>query len=132
VHELSIALGLVDAACEELGKLGGSARVSVLRLKVGALSGVVSEALMFSFDVAAAGSPLEGARLDIEEIPVAAFCEACGGERTLRNPHHLQCPSCGAPASTVVRGRELELVALEVIDDAPDCPGTPESAAEER
>lgn len=65
MHELSIAMSLVETVCEELPRLG---RVSVksVRIRVGPLSGVVPDALAFAFDVAAADSPIAGARLDIE------------------------------------------------------------------
>jgi len=68
MHELSIAVSLVDAVCDELPKLG---RVSVrsVRVRVGALSGVVGDALTFAFEVATDASPIAGARLDIEQTP---------------------------------------------------------------
>jgi len=54
MHELSIAMSLVDAICDELPKLG-SVTVRSVRIRVGALSGVVPDALTFAFDVAADG-----------------------------------------------------------------------------
>lgn len=68
MHELSIAVSLIDAICDELPRLG---RVSVrsVRVRVGALSGVVADALTFAFDVAADSSPIAGARLEIEPTP---------------------------------------------------------------
>jgi len=65
MHELSIAMSLVDAICDELPKLG-NVSVQSVRVKVGALSGIAAEALTFAFDVAAEGSPIAGARLDVE------------------------------------------------------------------
>ena len=66
MHELSIALSLIDAICEELPRLGEGARVRAARLRVGDLSGVAADALTFAFDVASADSPIAGARLEIE------------------------------------------------------------------
>ena len=65
VHELSIALSLVDAVCEELPKLG-AVRVAAVRLRIGAMSGVAPDALEFAFDVAAGDTPIAGAELAIE------------------------------------------------------------------
>jgi Zn finger protein HypA/HybF involved in hydrogenase expression len=65
MHELSIALSLVETVCEELPRLGG-AQVRSIHLRIGALSGVAPEALTFAFDVAAEASPLAGAKLEIE------------------------------------------------------------------
>jgi hydrogenase nickel incorporation protein HypA/HybF len=65
MHELSVAMSLVDAICEELPQLG-AVTVHSVRIRVGALSGVSMEALMFAFDVAADGTPIAGARLIVE------------------------------------------------------------------
>jgi hydrogenase nickel incorporation protein HypA/HybF len=112
VHELSIALSLVDVACEEAGRLGG--RVCALHLRIGALSGVVPEALISSFEMASAETPLEGSRLVIEAVPVVVFCPTCRAERELSSVQAFCCAECGTPTPQVERGRELELVALEI------------------
>jgi len=67
MHELSIALSLIDAVCEELPTWGRDVSVKSIRVRVGPLSGVVPHALAFAFEVAVADSPLAGARLDIEQ-----------------------------------------------------------------
>jgi len=112
MHELSIAVSLIDMAAEEAERLG--VRVEALHLRLGPLSGVVSDALLFSFDLAAAGTSIEGARLEIEDVPVVVFCPACGEERQLPGIQCFQCPVCGTPTPDVIRGRELELATLEV------------------
>jgi hydrogenase nickel incorporation protein HypA/HybF len=66
VHELSIAVSLVELACEEVERRQLQ-RVQALHVRVGPLSGIVTDALRFSFDVAAAGTPIEGALLKLEE-----------------------------------------------------------------
>jgi hydrogenase nickel incorporation protein HypA/HybF len=118
VHELSIAMSLVDVACDELPRLGEGARILAVRVRLGPLSGVVKEALLFSFDVAANGSPLEGARLDVEDVPVTVYCAACAAVRELEVAYRLRCPVCDEATPEVVSGRELQLVALEVSDAA--------------
>lgn len=118
MHELSVALSLVDAACEKLATLG-DVRVEAVCIRIGPLSGVVKEALSFCFEAATAGTAIEGARLDIEDAPLVAFCPNCLEERQLTNPQHLRCPVCGEPTPHLVHGRELELTALEVHDCAP-------------
>lgn len=121
MHELSIATSLVEAAGEEAAQRG-AARVLAVHLRVGALSGVVCDALAFSFEVAAAGTPLEGARLEIEEVPVVVFCPACRAEKPL--PDFIRCcPDCGAPTPEVRQGAELEITALELAPSlTPACP----------
>jgi hydrogenase nickel incorporation protein HypA/HybF len=118
MHELSIAVGLIELAVEEAARQG-NVRVATVYLRIGVLAGVVSDALRFSFDLAAEGTPIEGARLEIEELPVTVCCARCGGDRTIADRQRIRCPMCGKPA-TVVGGRELELAAMEVIDVATD------------
>jgi hydrogenase nickel incorporation protein HypA/HybF len=115
MHELSIALSLVDIASEEMTRLG-CVRVDAVHLRLGILSGVVKEALLFSFAAAASGTPLDGARLEIEEVPVTAWCDECSAERRLAAAAFRRCPVCAAPMATIVRGEELELVGLEIHD----------------
>lgn len=72
MHELSIANSLAELAMEA-AENSGIEQVKALYLKLGALSGVVKEALEFSFDVAVQGTSLEGAKLIIEDVPVSVF-----------------------------------------------------------
>ena len=65
MHELSIAISLVDAAIEEAARLGVE-RVQAIHLRLGARSGVVPDALATSYEVARQGTPLQAARLVIE------------------------------------------------------------------
>lgn len=117
MHELSLAYNLVEIA-EEAARSAGAppARVEAVRLRLGAQAGVVAEALLFAFDVAAQGTPLEGAALRVEPVAAAIYCTECGAERELDEPRLLACPLCGAPASRLIRGREMEIVALELRD----------------
>ena len=113
MHELSIALSLVDAAREEAVRHNASA-VSAVHLKLGALAGVVKEALLFSYGLAIEGTPLEGSQLIIEEVPVVVFCPVCRERRHIRSLQSFCCVTCEAPVTDVVEGRELEVVGLEI------------------
>jgi hydrogenase nickel incorporation protein HypA/HybF len=112
LHELSIALSIVEGAGEEVTRQGGG-RVCSVYLKLGPLSGVVKEALLFSYDLACEGTPLEGSNLIIEDIPVRLDCKQCGSEADAVSIQCLQCCRCGSPGR-VVSGTELEMFALEM------------------
>ena len=112
MHEFSIAMGIVEAAMEEAQQR--HVQVSAVHLRLGALSGVVKDALLFSYEVACQDTPLEGSRLLIEEVPVAVFCPYCKAKRVLESVQLFACPECGAPAGEVLQGKELEVFALEV------------------
>jgi hydrogenase nickel incorporation protein HypA/HybF len=108
VHELSVAGSVVEAVLDRTG----TARVTVLRLAVGRLSGVVPDALRFCFDLVVEGTPLEGAQLLIEEPPGRASCAACGADFAV-DDLVLLCP-CGSADVAVTAGRELLVRSVEV------------------
>ncbi len=113
MHELSIALSLVEGVLEQTEKQGGL-KVEAVHLKLGVLSGVDKDALSFSYTVAIEGTPLAQSRLVIEEVPLTIHCPSCGGERTLAAMEDFSCPICKTPAQDIVRGREIEITGLEV------------------
>ena len=112
MHELSIAMSIVEMAEEEALRHGG--QVSAIHLKLGALSGVVKEALLSSYEMACEDTPLAGSRLIVEEVPIVVFCGQCQARRGLSSAQWFCCPDCGTPTSEVVQGKELEVVALEI------------------
>jgi hydrogenase nickel incorporation protein HypA/HybF len=114
MHELSIALSLLDAI-DATASREGATRVASVRLRLGRMSGVVREALLFSWDLARADTVAGDAELVIDDVPVAVWCPRCEAERSIRDGEGLTCSQCGEVAPTIVRGRELELVALEVV-----------------
>ena len=114
MHELSLAMGILDSVADQAAKRGIE-RVSVVTLRVGAMSGVVRDSLRFSWELACADTVAAGSRLEIEDVPLAVFCERCAQEKTLERLI-LRCPACGGPTPRIVRGREFQLVSMEVPD----------------
>ena len=77
MHELAIAESLVEAVQARTGKR----TVHSVRLQVGRLSGVVPDALTFAFELAVRGTPLEGARLLIDEPAGRLHCRTCQADQ---------------------------------------------------
>jgi hydrogenase nickel incorporation protein HypA/HybF len=73
MHELSIALSIVELAEEEAATR--NTRILAVHLNLGCESGVVKEALLASYEMACAGTVIEGAPLLIEEIPAGREIE---------------------------------------------------------
>ena len=121
MHELSIAYELVNSAVAAAEDVGGT-KVNTVYLRLGALSGVVKDALLFGFEIAAQGTLLEGAHLVVEETPVVVYCEVCAKDVALASIQRFICSICGAPTARVVQGREIELRSLEVETDGGDLP----------
>jgi len=113
VHELSIALSIVEAAEEESNRLGGR-RIRAVHLRVGRLSGVVRRALEASYEMACEETALAGSRLVIEDVPVVAHCALCDANAPVRSIQDMRCEVCGAPVSDIVEGRELLVTGLEI------------------
>jgi hydrogenase nickel incorporation protein HypA/HybF len=109
VHELAIAQSIV----ETIGERCAGARVTRVRLSIGKLSGVVPDAVRFCFDLAAAGTPVAGAVLDIEVPAGWARCRSCGDEHGIDDLIPL-CP-CGSADLDVLRGQSLTIRSVEVI-----------------
>jgi hydrogenase nickel incorporation protein HypA/HybF len=112
MHELSIAGSIADLATEEARSR--NVHVLAVHLKLGALSGIVEDALLGSYEMVTAGTPLEGSRLLIERVPVVAFCHTCNALRTIPSIQSMRCPECDTLAPDVREGRELQVFALEV------------------
>jgi hydrogenase nickel incorporation protein HypA/HybF len=118
MHELSIAMSIVELAEEEAERRG--VQVTAVHLKLGLLSGVVKDALLSCYEMACEGTPLQGSCLLAEDVPVVIFCPSCRAERPLNSIQLFCCPECGTPASEVVQGKELEVVAMEIQECAPN------------
>jgi hydrogenase nickel incorporation protein HypA/HybF len=74
---------------------------------------VVPSALAFSFDLVVQGTPVEGAELEIDEVPVTGECRACGAENRLES-FPLLCNSCGSHDLEILTGEELYVESLEL------------------
>lgn len=112
MHELSIAMGIVEVALDEAKQRG--VQVTAVHLRLGALSGVVKDALLFCYEVACQDTPLQGSHLLVEDVPVTIFCARCQEKRVLTSVQSFVCPECSTPTMNILQGKELEVFALEV------------------
>ncbi len=114
MHELSIAQSIADIVRQHAPD---GAAVRAVRVAVGRMSGVVPESLEFCFDAVVSDTPLEGARLEIERIPVRAACARCRDVFTVEEPA-FACPACGSTDIELVAGMELQVLEIEVAQGA--------------
>jgi hydrogenase nickel incorporation protein HypA/HybF len=106
---------LVESLEEELANQG-DVTVSAVNLRIGALTGLVPEALEFSWEIASDDSVLKGSRLAIEIVDAAGYCPQCREERIIANLQSFRCPVCLTPITKITGGHELEILTLEVLD----------------
>jgi hydrogenase nickel incorporation protein HypA/HybF len=113
MHELSIAMSIIELLEEESEKCGG-ARVTAVHLRLGELSGVEKQALLGSFQLACEQTQFKNAGLVVEDIPIRIFCPTCNAPRPISSVQLFRCAECGTPSGEIVQGKELEVVALEI------------------
>ena len=112
MHELAVTQGVVDAVTGRTG----SAPVATVRVRVGRLSGVVPDAMRFCFELVTAGTPLEGAALEIEQPEGRGHCRSCGTDLVLADL--LLLCDCGSADVEVVAGRELAVASVVLVEPA--------------
>lgn len=108
MHELGITRNIVAIVSEHAGE----AQVKRVSLDIGKLSAIMPDAIRFCFDVCSKDTILEGATLEINEIPGVARCEACGAEFEIDQPFgHCQ---CGSNHIRCIAGEEMKIKEMEV------------------
>ncbi len=115
MHEMGIARSIVEIAISAIPPEIENPRIERVNLRIGRLTAVMPESLRFCFGIAASETPLAGAMLDIEETPIVAECGECGGKTTMEQPPFV-CGFCGCNRITIVSGRELAVLSIEMED----------------
>jgi len=114
VHEVSVALGMI----EELLRIAGennAKKITKVKLKIGKMSGIVNDSLMFAFDAVKLEHPLlSSAELSIEEMPLVYKCTDCGNTFQLEDVAFPACSECGSYRLKIISGEEQHIENVEV------------------
>jgi hydrogenase nickel incorporation protein HypA/HybF len=108
MHELAITESVVEAVAERLGE----SRAAKVTLEIGRLSGVVPDSIRFCFEICAQGTALEGASLEIVQIPGRVLCGSC--RREFETNDGIGLCACGSADLAFLSGRELRIRSVEV------------------
>jgi hydrogenase nickel incorporation protein HypA/HybF len=111
MHELSMARRIVETVRRHLPSCGGRGVKSVT-LKLGEFTRIAPESLELWFEMAAEGTPAQGAKLKIETVPPRCRCAGCGAGFEAGRIIAL-CPSCGKSGVEWIGGNELDVVEVE-------------------
>jgi hydrogenase nickel incorporation protein HypA/HybF len=111
MHELACAEGILGVALDAVQ----GAPVRRIRLRIGALHGIVADSLQFCFQLAAQDTPAADGQLLLTTIPVVVRCRSCGAESAGGSPP-FQCRVCDALDVAVVTGEEVLIDGVEVDD----------------
>ena len=122
MHEMGLISSILESVIP-VARQAGAQRICTVALRIGDMREVVPEALEFAWDVLREEDPLTcDAALTFEEVHPHSRCLACGAEFD-HDRFHLRCPECGSAETHLMRGRELDIVSLEIEtpdeDDAP-------------
>ncbi|MEH1950171.1 MAG: hydrogenase maturation nickel metallochaperone HypA [Nostoc sp.] len=108
MHELGITQNIVAIVTEN----AKGAKVQRVLLEIGKLSAIMPDAIRFCFDICTQGTVLEGAILEIVEIPGLAKCRQCGAEIAIDKPFGI-C-NCGSVQLDLITGEELKIKEIEI------------------
>ena len=112
MHELAITHNILNVALDE-AKAVQAKRITQINLRIGELSGVVTDSVQFYFDFLSKDSIAEGSMLSFELIPTQLKCRHC---LTTFNPKDIlwNCPNCQSQSIEIISGRDFLLESLEV------------------
>lgn len=112
MHELSIVANLFEIL-EEKAEEKKAQKITLVKLQVGALSGVVPEFLKTAFDIYKKDTLASEAELKVEEIPLKVKCQKCHQE-IVKNDFIFICDKCGSMELKTLAGTELLLEKIEM------------------
>lgn len=112
MHEYPITKRIIEIA-QEYATANNAQEVKVINLVVGDYSGYVASSIELYFDIIAAGSPCEKARLNIERVKPKLCCNQCGAYFE-RKPYSFECPRCQGEGSPTEIGQEFYIKSILV------------------
>lgn len=94
MHELSICRGIIDVARTALAEQAvPGARPSTVTVRIGRLTGIVADSVRYYFDLLTLDTPLAGATLLIDEVPIRGRCADCEARFEI-DTLAFTCPAC--------------------------------------
>lgn len=114
-------MALATQLARVVGRAASGRQVFTVRVAVGALRQVVPASLDYAWGFVIAGTPLEGADLQLQLIGVEVECSA-GHITQVTGELSYDCAQCQAP-TRIVRGEEFTVLDIDVA--AADEPAAP-------
>jgi hydrogenase nickel incorporation protein HypA/HybF len=107
MHERSLMKALLRRVENVAAEHPGS-RVLSIRVRVGEFSGVDPELFASAYDDLITDSPIHGAALELDRVPLEALCEQCGSDFRIER-FNFRCENCGSVNIAVRGGEEMLL-----------------------
>lgn len=112
MHELSMCGSIADT----VKRHAGDRPVAAIYLRIGRLRQVVPETLVYCWDLVSADTELEGATLEVEDVPASILCKSCGAACELDDLPLFLCSACGGVDLDVVSGEEFMITAIDLLE----------------
>jgi hydrogenase nickel incorporation protein HypA/HybF len=120
VHEMGITAEVIQAV-SEAAQRADAVRVNRVTVTIGELTAIMPDALQFAWEALTPGTVVEGAVLEVVQVPARSRCGECGTEFE-HDQYDRLCPSCGNFMCEVIAGNELRIDDVDVdlaADEAP-------------
>ncbi|MCP4022192.1 MAG: hydrogenase maturation nickel metallochaperone HypA [Desulfobacteraceae bacterium] len=114
MHEMGIAEQLAQIAIDSIPADIENPKVEIVNLRIGKMAAIVEHSLTFCFEIIVKDTPLEGARLEIDFVPVMVHCTGCDNEWEVEGPV-FQCPNCKEGKVEMLSGREIQITSIELV-----------------
>jgi hydrogenase nickel incorporation protein HypA/HybF len=115
MHEAGIVSSVLEIAEDEARKRGARS-IRVVKMRVGEFSGVAVESLQFAFEALKVDTMAAGGQLEIERVPMLAWCTRCEAPVKPDANLVLWCPRCSSPLE-VRSGQELDVEYIEIEEE---------------
>ncbi|GLW99994.1 hydrogenase maturation nickel metallochaperone HypA [Microtetraspora sp. NBRC 16547] len=119
MHEFGIAEAILDA----VEKRAAGRTVRHARVRAGALLRITEPAISQAFAMVSAGSPAEGAHLELVIVPARHTCRTCRLV-SMSDDAYATCAGCGGIDIVTDGGDELILESIQTAE-ATNVPGNP-------
>ena len=115
MHEVSIAMGMIDELMR-IAQKNNARRVVTVKLKIGKMSGIVTDSLKFAFDAVKLEHPLLcSTAILIEEVPLLYECNNCKNTFSPQDESPFpSCPNCESYSLKIISGEEMNIENMEV------------------
>lgn len=113
MHEFSICKNIVDTVNEHISKKDRVCRVTI---KIGSLSGIEPESLLFCYNIMKEENNLKDSILEIKEIDTVLLCRDCSGKSKAKGLF-ISCSFCNSTSVDIIEGESIKLSSIEVYDN---------------
>jgi len=114
MHELPVTQSILDIALKH-AQMNNVTKIHAINLAIGEMSDLENEWIQRYFDYLSKNTIAQGAKLNIERVPVVLRCELCSHtfEVDIKKMEDICCPQCDEKKFALVSGREYYIKDME-------------------